>query len=60
MEAFNLDGGISTALFFLGVKLNHHGDEAGTGGVVDYQQRPLPEGLAWGYSELCGTVGAGE
>ena len=60
VEAFNLDGGISTALFFLGVKLNHHGDEAGTGGVVDYQQRPLPEGLAWGYSELCGTVGAGE
>ena len=60
VEAFNLDGGISTALFFLGVKLNHHGDEAGTGMVVDYKQRPLPEGLAWGYSELCGTFGTEE
>lgn len=54
--AYNLDGGISTSLFFLGVKLNHHGDEAGTGGIVDYQQRSLPEGLAWGMSDLCGTL----
>ena len=57
VEAFNLDGGISTALYFLGVKLNHHRDEAGTGSVADYKQRTLPEGLAWGYSDLCGTFG---
>ena len=56
VEAFNLDGGISTSLFFMGVKLNHHRDEAGTGTVIDYKQRALPEGLAWGYSPLCGTL----
>ena len=57
VEAFYLDGGISTAIYFLGVKLNHHRDEAGTGSVADYKQRTLPEGLAWGYSDLCGTFG---
>ena len=56
VEAFNLDGGISTAIYFMGIKLNHHRDEAGTGGKVDYKQRRLPEGVAWGYSPLCGTL----
>ncbi len=55
-QAFNLDGGISTSLIFLGVKLNHHLDEEGKGLETVYQQRDLPEGLAWGYSELCGTL----
>ena len=58
VEAFNLDGGISTSLIFLGVKLNHHLDEEGKGSDAVYQQRTLPEGLAWGYSELCGSFGA--
>jgi len=57
VEAYNLDGGQSTSIYFMGVKLNHHGDEAGTGAVADVKQRTLPEGLAWGYSELCGTFG---
>ena len=57
VEAFNLDGGISTSICFMGVKLNHHGDEAGTGAIVDLKQRRLPEGLAWGYSPLVGTFG---
>lgn len=60
VEAFNLDGGISTSICFMGVKLNHHGDEAGTGAVADVKQRRLPEGVAWGYSELCGTFGTDE
>ena len=58
--AYNLDGGYSTSLIFLGVKLNHHGDgEDGGGSEAGYSQRTLPEGLAWGYSELCGTLGEG-
>ena len=60
VEAFNLDGGISTSICFMGVKLNHHGDEAGTGAIVDLKQRRLPEGLAWGYSPLVGTFGTEE
>ena len=52
--------GISTSLCFMGVKLNHHRDEAGTGAVADYKQRRLPEGVAWGYSPLCGTFGTEE
>ena len=58
--AYNLDGGHSTSICFMGVKLNHHGAEAGVGTTADLKQRRLPEGLAWGYSELCGKVGAGE
>ena len=56
--AYNLDGGYSTSLIFLGVKLNHHGEDDTVGSNAGYSQRTLPEGLAWGYSPLCGTLGA--
>ncbi len=58
--AYNLDGGQSTCLYFLGVKLNHHGNEVGRPTNADSKQRRLPEGLAWGYSPLCGTLGEEE
>ena len=55
--AYNLDGGYSSSLIFLGVKLNHHGDSNDNGGAAaGYSQRSLPEGLAWGCSPLCGTL----
>ena len=57
MYWYNLDGGYSTSLIFLGVKLNHHGESDSANTAAGYSQRTLPEGLAWGYSELCGTLG---
>lgn len=51
VEAYNLDGGISTSMVFMGVMLNHHsGDKEAFS-----WQRTLPEGLMWGYSEQCAT-----
>ena len=48
--AYNLDGGASTAMIFMGECLNQH---TGTGSDV---QRPWTDGLFWGKSELVPTV----
>lgn len=47
-QAFNLDGGVSTCIMFMGVQLNQH-----SGNKEDKSwQRTLPDALMWGYSEL--------
>ena len=50
-EAYNLDGGVSSAMVFMGEQLNTHMN------IRDFsQQRSFPDGLMWGYTELCPTV----
>ncbi|MCR5073443.1 MAG: phosphodiester glycosidase family protein [Clostridiales bacterium] len=46
MDAYNLDGGGSTAMVFMGENLNVHG------GMSWDNQRYLPEALLWGWSRL--------
>lgn len=50
-QAYNMDGGCSTGLIFMGEHLNRHD---GTPGAADYQ-RDWPDALMWGYSELVPT-----
>ncbi len=49
VEAYNLDGGISASMVFMGEQLNSH-----AGGDISQRkhQRSVPEGMLWGYSEL--------
>ena len=51
--AYNLDGGQSAAMVFLGVKLNQDSDGRYNG--LSAKNRKMPDGLTWGYSALCGT-----
>lgn len=51
--AYNLDGGISATMVFMGNKINRHGTERYNG--LASGARTMPDGLTWGYSELCGT-----
>ncbi|MDO4565689.1 MAG: phosphodiester glycosidase family protein [Clostridia bacterium] len=44
--AYNLDGGISTAIVFMGRTLNRHSGDR----EQSSWQRDVPEGLSWGYS----------
>ena len=50
--AYNLDGGMSATMMFLGQKINQH-DSAGRDPVTGMSsgQRSMPDGLTWGYSE---------
>ena len=48
--AYNLDGGASTAMIFMGECLNQHS------GIDSDVQRPWTDGLFWGKSELVPTV----
>lgn len=49
-EAYNLDGGVSACMIFMGEQLNSHGN------VKDYsQQRHMPDGLVIGYSRQVPT-----
>lgn len=50
-QAYNMDGGCSTGMIFMGEHLNRHD---GTPGAADYQ-RNWPDALMWGYSELVPT-----
>lgn len=50
-QAYNMDGGCSTGMIFMGEHLNRHD---GTTGAADYQRR-WPDALMWGYSELVPT-----
>lgn len=48
--AYNLDGGASTAMIFMGECLNQHS------GIDSDVQRPWTDGLLWGKSELVPSV----
>ncbi|NLI54595.1 MAG: hypothetical protein GX417_09810 [Clostridiales bacterium] len=48
--AYNLDGGASVAMIFMGECLNQHS------GIDSDVQRPWTDGLLWGHSELVPTV----
>ena len=52
VQAYNLDGGCSTGLVFMGEHLNRHD---GTPGAADYQ-RAWVDALMWGYSALVPNV----
>ena len=52
VQAYNLDGGCSTGIVFMGEHLNLHD---GKPGAADYQ-RPWPDALMWGYSESVPTT----
>ncbi len=54
VQAFNMDGGCSTGLVFMGEHLNRHD---GYPGAADYQ-RPWVDCLLWGYSDLVPSVDA--
>lgn len=49
--AYNMDGGLSAGMIFMGEQLNSHGGKR-TGNKNDLSyQRPVPDGLIFGYSE---------
>lgn len=50
VEAYNLDGGVSACMLFMGEQLNHHGNNR-VGTIEDTYQRRIPDGLVWGYSD---------
>jgi hypothetical protein len=47
--AYNLDGGVSACMVFMGEQLNRHGNKR-VGTYEDSYQRRIPDGLVWGYS----------
>lgn len=49
VEAYNLDGGVSACMLFMGEQLNRHGNTR-VGTIEDSYQRRIPDGLIWGYS----------
>jgi exopolysaccharide biosynthesis protein len=50
--AYNLDGGLSAAMIFMGEQINtHSGTRTGEPDDISYQ-RAVPDGLMFGYSEL--------
>ncbi len=50
--AYNLDGGLSAAMVFMGEQLNSHsGQRIGEKNDISYQ-RAVPDGIMFGYSEL--------
>lgn len=54
-EAYNLDGGISACMVFMGEQLNEHEGNNPNKQNQSYQ-RTIPEALAWGYSPLVPSV----
>ena len=49
-QAYNLDGGVSACMLFMGEQLNRHGNKR-VGTIEDSYQRRIPDGLVWGYSD---------
>ncbi len=49
-QAYNLDGGVSTCMLFMGEQLNHHGNQYNKNKDDTYQRR-IPDGLVWGWSD---------
>ncbi len=59
--AYNLDGGMSATMMFLGAKVNRHGEGIDPVSGNPNTLRQMPDGLSWGYSErYYGTVPASE
>ncbi len=54
-QAYNLDGGVSTCMVFMGEQLNHHGKRQKNDRADDTYQRRIPDALIWGYSEQVPT-----
>lgn len=51
-QAYNLDGGLSAGIIFMGEQLNSHsGNRIGANNDISYQ-RAVPDGLMFGYSNL--------
>lgn len=48
--AYNLDGGVSACMCFLGKRVNHHAENDIRVGINASWQRKIPDGLMWGYS----------
>jgi hypothetical protein len=56
--AYNLDGGLSAAMIFMGEQINtHSGQRMGSSSEISYQ-RAVPDGLMFGYSEQVPSVDA--
>ena len=56
--AYNLDGGLSAAMIFMGEQINtHSGKRTGASNDISYQ-RAVPDGLMFGYSEQVPSVEA--
>ncbi len=54
--AYNLDGGVSAGMIFMGRQINSHsGQRTGNPGDISFQRR-LPDALAFGYSALVSTM----
>ena len=54
--AYNLDGGLSAAMIFMGEQLNtHSGKRSGSADDISYQ-RAVPDGLMFGYSNQVPSV----
>jgi exopolysaccharide biosynthesis protein len=53
--AYNLDGGVSACMVFMGEQLNRHGNKR-VGTYQDSYQRRVPDGLVWGYSDQVPSV----
>ena len=49
-QAYNLDGGVSACMLFMGEQLNRHGNKR-VGTIEDSYQRRIPDGLVWGFSD---------
>lgn len=49
--AYNLDGGMSATMLFLGKKVNRHGEGTDPVSGNPNTLRRMPDGLSWGYSE---------
>ena len=56
VEVYNLDGGVSAAMIFMGEQINRHADRANATGYAISFQRRIPDGLIWGYSTLVPAV----
>ena len=56
--AYNLDGGLSAAMIFMGEQINtHSGKRTGASNDISYQ-RAVPDGMMFGYSEQVPSVDA--
>ncbi|MDO4564799.1 MAG: phosphodiester glycosidase family protein [Clostridia bacterium] len=54
--AYNLDGGVSAAMVFMGIQINHHAENDIRHGSQASWQRQVPDGLMWGWSPLVGQL----
>lgn len=58
VEVYNMDGGVSAAMVFMGEQINRHADrtDVTTSGYTQSFQRRIPDGLIWGYSAQVPTL----